>query len=255
MVNVLKANELLYLSMLCGAKEVFGLPDVFYGKTDYEIKKLVDETSESCAGKGLFSVDFDGKTKFNDEVGKFVKILATAEIVTELIIRNTNERQKRYLIYNKQKDRVIMFESGGEYFITGEPELEKTCTGVQALFADIRINKTETSGFTITADEVAEIRAGLKPKSSIIRALMHDKGVDELTVSLVTEAIAGRAGYFSAVTVSRLNKDIATAVFIIVSGLVCQVSTDRKSSIHFTVVDNQQATQAALSFIGGDRHV
>ena len=48
MINALKANELLYLSMLCGANEVFGIPDVFHGKTDDEIKSLIDETAKIC---------------------------------------------------------------------------------------------------------------------------------------------------------------------------------------------------------------
>ena len=255
MPNVLNASELLYLSLLFGAEEVFGLPDVFTGKTDDEIKKMIDETAVSCTEKELISVDFDGKMKLDESIDKAIGMIATADKVTELIYRNTDERQKRYLIYYKKEERVILYESGGEYFITGESGFEKVYNGIKVLFADGHLMNSGLSGFKITADEVAEARAGAKPKSSIMRALMYDKGVDETTSTLVTNALAGRAGYFSAVTVDRLNNDIATAMFIVDYGLVCQVSSDRKSNNHYAAIDNETARQIALSFAGGNTNV
>jgi len=159
------------------------------------------------------------------------------------------------LIYYKRNERVILFESGEEYFITGASEFDKAYNGLLVLFADGHLKGSEISDFKFTADEISETQAGSKPKSSIMRALMYDKGVNETTLSLITEAIAGRAGYFSAITADLIKRDIKTAIFIIDSGLVCRVSSDKKSSIRCSAIDNEKAMQIALAFIGGNSYV
>jgi len=250
-----KANELLYLSMLCGAYEVFSLPDVFHGKTEDEIKSYVDATSKACADKKFYTADFEGKRKLNASIDKAIHIIAAADTITELIIRNTKARQQRYLLYYKGKDKTILFESGGDYFICDEQELDKLTVSLRVLFAEGCLLKAETLSFAISQDEIEEARAGKKPKATAMRALMRDKGVDETTALLITEGIAGRAGYFSAATVNRRDNSVKTAYFLADSGMALQISTDEKGNMTFAAITNEAAMQTALSFVGGDFYV
>jgi len=256
---MLKADELLYLSMLWGAEEVYGIPDVFRGKTDDEIKNLVNEATRNCEDKGLLIADFEGKQHLNERLDATIRLIASSEKITELILRNTKARQQRYLIYYKGKERVILYESGGEYFITKESEFSRVHNGLDILFAHGCLLKPETTKFTITRDEIDdaehETKSETKPKASVIRGLMRSKGVDEITALLVTEGIAGRAGYFSAVTLDHLNSDTKTAMFIADSGIVFQITTDEKRNVNYSSVENEAAKQTALSFVGGGFYV
>jgi hypothetical protein len=255
MTNAFKAAELLYLSMLCGADEVSGIPDVFHGKTDDEIKNFITETAKICENRNLYKVDFDGKMNLNESIDKTIRIIATADKFTEVIIRNTKKRQKRYLIYYKKDSRAVILESGGEYFITEESEFDKAFVSLDILFADGCLLKPETSVFMITKEEASDIRAGTKPKTSVMRALMREKGVDEVTALLVAEGMAGRAGYFSAMTLNHINNDIKAAVYIADSGLALQISADEKHNLNYTAVNTEEAKQNALSFMGGNFYV
>jgi len=255
MTNALKANELLYLSMLCGASEVFGLPDVFHGKTDDKIKVYVDDTAKACAIKGLCTADFEGKHSLSESVDAPVRAIATADTITEIVIRNTKARQQRYLLYYKGKDKIILFESGGDYFIADETELKKAYIALRILFADGCLLKPDTSSLTIAQDEIAEFNADKKSKLSGMRALMRDKGVDDITALLIAEGIAGRAGYFSAATINRNDNSVTAAGFLVDSGIALQISIDEKGSMRFAPVDNEMAMQTALSFLGGDFYV
>ena len=88
-----------------------------------------------------------------------------------------------------------------------------------------------------------------------MRALMHDKGVDKVTALLVTEGIAGCAGFFSAATVSRSDNSMQTAAFLADSGIVLKVAMDNRRNMVFSVVENTEAMREALAFFGGENHV
>jgi len=255
MVNALKANELLYLSMLCGADEVFGIPDVFHGKTEDEIRAFIDETSKSCAEKSLYIADFEGENALCDSIGHTIRIIASADIATELILRNTKSRQQRYLIYSKGNERAILLESGGEYFIAEEMDLKKIHTGLQILFAKGCLLQAETDMFTVGQGELAEIYTGVKVKAAAMRALMREQCVDEMTALLMSEGLSGRAGYFSGTTINRVNNRMKTAFFLADSGIVLQLSTDEKRNLNITAAESEAAMQIALSYAGGDFYV
>ena len=255
MTTALKANELLYLSMLCGADEVFGLPDVFHGKTDDEIKAYVDDTAIACADKKLCAADFEGRHNLNECVAATIRVIASADTITEIIIRNTRARQQRYLLYYKGKDKAILFESGGDYFIADETELEKAHIALRILFAKGCLLKLDVSSFAIAQEEIAEVCPSKKSRVSGMRALMRDKGVDDIAALLIAEGIAGRAGYFSAATIDRSDNSVVTAYFLADSGIVLQVATNVRGNMEFSSTDNEAALQTAQSFLGGDFYV
>jgi len=255
MTNVLNADELLYLSMLNGADEVFGIPDVFFGKTEDEIKTYIEEISGRCAHKKLYVTDFEGKIKLSEDLDNTIGVVSAPDTVTEAILRNTKSNQQRYLIYTKDKSKAVLYESGGEYFIIGESKISEIHTGLRVLFADSCLIKSETSAFMVRQDEVNDIKTGNKTKKSIMRALMREKGVDETTALLISEGMAGNAGYFSATTVSCIDNSVETVHFIADSGIVFQIAADTKHNLNFTVADTETARQTALSFFGGDMHV
>lgn len=250
-----EANELLYLAMLCGAKEVFGISNAFYGKTDEEIRVLVDKTVKTCCNKDFVAIKNDGTQKIVDNYEKSIRIVSEADSITELIVRNTKTQQIRYLVYKKGKERIILFESGGEYFMVNSEEFDKVRYAIQTLFSDGCLVKTDIESFSLLPDEVNEAMSGKRAKANIIKALLHDKGVDNIVALLVTEGVMGRAGYFSAATINCSKKDVKSSFFLSDSGITLQIATNSNRNIVFTVVDNESAKQKALSYLGGDFYV
>ena len=248
MTSVLKANELLYLSMLCGANEIFGIPDIFHGKSDEEITVLVKKTSKACFTKGLIRSDFEGIRRLDNSVEKAISLVSAPSAFTELIIRKSKARHQRYLIYSKGKDRTVIFESGGEYFITENRELLAIHTAMFVLFANGCLLDAEKRPLTISCSELSKMKTVKKQKSTIMRTLMKENGADEITASLIAEGMTGRAGYFSATKLDILDKDIKTAFFLADSGVILRIESDSNHGICFSAIDSETALQTALSF-------
>ena len=53
MNTILTPGEISYLAMLIGADEVFGIPDIFFGKTDAEIRIMVENIAKDCLQNNL----------------------------------------------------------------------------------------------------------------------------------------------------------------------------------------------------------
>ena len=256
MKTVVKSGELAYLAMLIGANELFGIPDIYFGKTDDEIKGLVNKSAKSCLQKGLYSVDFDGSRKLNLEILNTLNLVSFPEVVTEIVLRNTKTRQVRYLFFSKGSETAILKEENGDITICEPADLQQLKIGLHVLFAEGCMVKGESDKFSVLHDEFKTILGGNKPKSGAFRALLRDKGVDNVTSQLIAEAMAGRAGYFSATTIQMAQAHNCKSIFYVSdSGIVLQAKITPGREFLFESIGCEAAKQTAAAFIGGDFYV
>jgi hypothetical protein len=248
--------EISYLAMLAGADEVFGIPDVYYGKTDGEIRAAVKTAEKTCLQKNLYTVDFNGNRNLSPAISETVALLSFPVQVTEIILRNTKCRQTRYLIFRKNGGGVILRVEDEGFTVCGEGELQALKTELRIFFAQGCMLRPGPESFTVTHAEAAAIRAGRRPKAGALRALLRDKGADDVTALLITEAMAGSAGYFSAVAVRPAQKQNCKSVFYLAdSGVALQMKIDPERAVRFELTECGAAMRTAAAFIGGDFHV
>ena len=253
---VLNPGELLFLSMLTGAKEVFGIPDIYFGKTDEEIRYMVEPAATSCREKEWYSVSFDGDKKLSSEMEQVINRVSFADSVTEIVLRTTNAKQVRYLLYTKNRDTVVLQENESSNKLCVISDMFSLKTGLYVLFSQGCLVKGETEKFTVSRVELEEIRTAGKNKSGAFRALLREKNVDSVTTQLIAEATLGRAGYFSAATIQIFPTQRYTSIFYVAdSGLVFQVKRTPEGDLGFERVSCDVAKQTAAAFIGGDFYV
>ena len=252
----LNPGELLFLSMLAGAQEVFGIPDIYFGKTEAEIRDMVEPAAASCREKEWYSVSFDGDKKLSSEMEQVINKVSFADSVTEIVLRTTNAKQARYLMYTKNKGTVVLQENESINKLCIVSDMLSLKTGLHVLFSQGCLVKGETERFTVSRGELEEIRVEGKNKSGAFRALLREKNVDSLTTLLIAESTSGRAGYFSAATIQFFPTQRYSSIFYVAdSGLVFQVKRTPDGDLNFERVSCDVAKQTAAAFIGGDFYV
>ena len=256
MNTIINPGELLFLSMLMGAHEVYGVPDIYFGKTDAEIKDMVKAAADSCRKKRWYSVDFSGENKMSLETEKLANVVSFSDKVTEIVLRNTKAKQSRYLFYTKDKNSIAFQENGNRNKLCVLADMLSLRIVLSVLFSEGCMVSGETESFTVTRSELQEIRSLNKNKPGALIALLRDKDIDTVTTKLIAEAASGRAGYFSATTVQILPTHGYSSIFYLAdSGLVLQVRYTPNLGLTFERVSCHEAKQTAAAFIGGDFYV
>jgi len=248
---MLSSSEIFYLAMLNGSDEIFGIEDIYFGKTDDEIRELVKSTSKTCMKKKLCTTDFEDKVRVSDEHKKVIDMISFPDRFTEIILRNTRSRQSRRLFYAKGKEQIVLLEDEGVYSLC--ETVDELKTGLQVLFSEGCMVKAETGKFTITHDEMSAVHSGKKPKSGTVRALLRDKGIDRVTVQLAAEGMAGKAGYLSVTSI--IGNHCESISYLADSGIALQIKITPKRDFSFEKVKCSAAKQTVAAFIGGDFYV
>lgn len=94
-----RVKTIVYTALKCGERDIYGIPDVFVGKTPMDFPVIEAEAMEELVQNGYAQMDFDGKIQIDSNFMDLVKSCARSREVAGIDIRREDGIQRHMTVY------------------------------------------------------------------------------------------------------------------------------------------------------------
>lgn len=250
----LSKEELLYLSALRDASNLWGFEDSFQGKSEAEIKTILIELQTGLVRKNSLKVGVDGQISVESACADLIDACKESNQVF-LISSSRLEEEKTVLRFFKQGSKVVRYqfrETGRFEFVSEDlMELEIKC------FFDQPGDADDTSSLTTSIAHIR--RMGSLSRQHFLQEL-RNSGCEDSLALLIADGLQGNADFKSLLVYDRSgaqDKLVDKLIILSFSGnsLIVSAEEGNVDLVCFRRIDQSQLNARLKHILGKEDRV